>query len=302
MSRHVMVPLDGSSFAETALPAALRLTEATGSSLELVMVQELGPVFAMEAWEAAYPEAARTYLDDVVARMSNGSAREIETTVLVGRPASELDERSRESTTDLIVMATHGRGPVSRVWLGSVADELMRHTRTPILLVRPEHKEKVDLTDRPSFQRVLIPLDGSERAEAVLAEAVSLARGADGHYTLLRVVRYPDELVSAYVPGTIQMSQQVVDEGIREANVYLERVATRMRQDGLEVENRVLVDSRPASAILTYADENEIDLIAMATHGRGGVPRAVMGSVTDKVVRGAHRPVLVVRPAEEAES
>ncbi len=98
------------------------------------------------------------------------------------------------------------------------------------------------------------------------------------------------------------MSQQVVDEGIREAEVYLKRVATRMRQDGLEVENRVLVDSRPASAILTYADENEIDLIAMATHGRGGVPRAVMGSVTDKVVRGAHRPVLVVRPAEEAES
>jgi nucleotide-binding universal stress UspA family protein len=302
MSRHVMVPLDGSRFAETAIPAALRLTEATGCCLELVMVQELGPVFAMEAWEAAYPEAARTYLNDVVARLSNGSQRDIKTTVLVGRPASELDERSRESTADLIVMATHGRGPLSRVWLGSVADELMRHTRTPILLVRPEDKDKVDLTDRPSFQHVLVPLDGSERAEAVVAQAVTLARGPEGQYTLLRVVRYPDELVSAYVPGTIQMSQQVVDEGIREANIYLDGIATRMRQDGLEVETRVLVDSRPASAILSYADDHEVDLIAMATHGRGGVPRAVMGSVTDKVVRGAHRPVLVVRPAEEAES
>ena len=94
----------------------------------------------------------------------------------------------------------------------------------------------------------------------------------------------------------------MVDEGIREANVYLDRIAARMKQDGFEVETRVLVDSRPASAILSYADDHEVDLIAMATHGRGGVPRAVMGSVTDKVVRGAHRPVLVVRPAEEAES
>ena len=295
MQRHVMVPLDGSKFAETALPTALRLTESPGSSIELVMVQEVGPVFAVEAWEAAYPEAAGSYLDELTASLEAGDRR-IETSVLVGSPVAELENRARDGDADFVVMSTHGRGPVSRIWLGSVANELVRHAPVPMVMVRPEEKKDVDLTHRPDFSHVLVPLDGSEHAEGILAPAAAFGRDFDARYTLLRVVRYPDELVSAYVPGTIQMSQQVVDEGVRDATAYLDRVVARLRTEGLDVEARVVVDSRPASAILCYAEDHAVDLIAMATHGRTGVQRAVMGSVTDKVVRGAHTPVLVVRP------
>jgi nucleotide-binding universal stress UspA family protein len=291
-----MVPLDGSKFAETALPTALRITEKPGSSIELVMVQELGPVFAMEAWEAAYPEAARTYLDELIVRLGDLGERKVESTVLMGRPAAELDVRARESETDLIVMATHGRGPVSRVWLGSVADELVRHTPSPVLLVRPDRREETEAAEKVSFEHVLIPMDGSPCAEAIVEVATSLGRSFGSRYTLLRIVRYPDELVSAYVPGTIQMSQQVVDEGIRTSRDYLDEMSGKLRAEGFQIDTRVLVDSRPASAILSFAEDEEVDLIAMATHGRSGMSRAVMGSVTDKVVRGAHRPVLVVRP------
>ena len=117
MQRHVMVPLDGSRFAEMALPTALRLTESAGSSLELVMVQEVGPVFAVEAWEAAYPEAARSYLDQLTAGLEAGNRR-IETSVLVGRPVEELEKRAQDGGADFVVMSTHGRGPLSRIWLG----------------------------------------------------------------------------------------------------------------------------------------------------------------------------------------
>lgn len=295
MKRHVMVPLDGSKFAEAALPTALVMTPEPGDVLELVLVQEVGPAFALEAWEGAYPEAARSYLSEVAGRLDAGE-RNVITTVLVGRPATELDARAREAGADLVVMATHGRGALSRFWLGSVADELIRHAHTPVLLIRPGDEASEGATVALNRGRVLVPLDGSERAEAALDAVKALPRATEAHYVLLRIVRYPDELVSAYMPGTIQMSQQVVDEGLREGKAYMDRLSARLRSDGLEVETRVSVESRPASAILSFAEENGIDLIAMATHGRGGVPRAVMGSVTDKIVRGAHVPVLVVRP------
>lgn len=293
--RRVIVPLDGSGFAEAALPAALALTPEPGDRLDFVLVQEVGPAFAIDAWLEAYPEAAQRYLGEVAARLDAGE-RTIETTVLTGRPAAELETRARKTGADLIVMATHGRGPVSRFWLGSVADELIRHSHIPVLLIRPSDSEEEGESTFTLPRRVLIPLDGSERAEAAFDALRTLPLEPEASYTLLRVVRYPDELVSAYMPSTIQLNQEVVEEGRREAEAYMDRVSRRLQNGGRQVETQVLVESRPAASILAFADDNECDLIALATHGRGGVPRAVMGSVTDKIVRGTRLPILVVRP------
>jgi nucleotide-binding universal stress UspA family protein len=179
-----------------------------------------------------------------------------------------------------------------------VTDEFIRHSHTPVLLVRPPDDGEDGMHVAPDLGRVLVPLDGSERAEKVLEALKALPGATEAHYTLLRIVRYPDELVSAYMPGTVHMSQQVVEEGLREAKAYMTELSARLRAEGLEVETQVSVESRPAASILCFAEDHDIDLIAVATHGRGGVPRVVMGSVTDKIVRGARVPVLVVRSVE----
>jgi nucleotide-binding universal stress UspA family protein len=293
MTRHVMVPLDGSGFAEAALAKGAEMTGAAGDVLELVLVQEVGPPFALEAWHDVYPEAARKYLDGVAERVQ-AEGRTVQTTVLLGRPATELETRAKQAGADLVVMATHGRGPMSRFWLGSVTDEFVRHTHTPVLLVRPEEGGEQPASAPP--YKVMIPLDGSELAESVLGTIRALPGMEQAEFTLVRIVRYPDELVSAYMPGTVQMSHQVVEEGLNEAHTYIDALAARLATEGLDVKTHVSVESRPAASILCFAEDHDMDMIAMATHGRGGLTRTVMGSVTDKIVRGAHVPVLVVRP------
>jgi len=296
MKRHVLVPLDGSDLSEAALPMARRLTRSSGSVLELVTVYDRGSI-PVEEWDSAYPEIARSYLDRIAGELTaDGST--VETSFLVGNPADQIRALAAKQESDFVVMSTHGRGPFSRFWLGSVTDDLVRTMPAPLVLIRPEDESAEG--EEPGLINVLVTLDGSENAEAVLPTAAAMGHDFGAHYTLLRVIRYPDELVSAYMPNSVQLSQQVVDEGVRNAKAYLEPLVAKLREEGLEADARVVVDSRPASAIIGYAQDQNMDLIAMATHGRGGVTRALMGSVTDKVVRGAHTPVLVVRSTEEA--
>jgi nucleotide-binding universal stress UspA family protein len=97
----------------------------------------------------------------------------------------------------------------------------------------------------------------------------------------------------------VTLNQQLVDEARERAQTYLDDVAGGLRDDGLQVETHVTVEPQPATGIVSYARDERFDLVAMATHGRGGVSRALLGSVADKVLRGGHAPTLVVRPAEE---
>jgi len=221
-----------------------------------------------------------------------------EVEVFTGIPDKELTEAVKNLRIDLVVMATHGRGALSRAWLGSVADALMREAETPVLFVRPSEGEAPPPEPAEDFGTLLVPLDGSELSESALAHAAEFGELFGSAYHLTRVVAYPLEIASPYLPHTIQMNAEILDEAKTHAAEYLEEHAEQMRRRGLRVTVSVAVDPQAAHGVLTEADEVGADLIAMATHGRGGVSRVVMGSAADKVLRGTHLPVLLYRPSK----
>ncbi len=302
MYTKILVPLDGSTFGEAALPLALELSRKTGAELHLVSVLEPIPSFAYDEWETAARAWTQEYLEKVAERVAPEAGGSVTTALLSGHVVDELHRETREEKADVVVMATHGRGMLSRAWLGSVADAFIHRTDRPVILVRPEEDAQPDPSEAPRFRTILVPLDGSDLSEAALAHAVEFGELFDAAYHLTRVVTFPMEIASPYLPHTVQMNQALVEEARQAAAEYLEECAERMRRRGLQVTTSVLVDGQPGYGILREAEAVGCDLIAMATHGREGLSRLVLGSVADKVVRGAHVPVLLYRPPRTEEA
>lgn len=296
MYRQIMVPLDGSKFAEAALPLALTLSRKTGAAVHIVTVIEPVPAFAYEEWASAAEEWTKEYLAKLCEAVSENARGEVTSSVLSGHVVDALQKEAGAKQVDLLVMASHGRGTISRLWLGSVADRFVRQADRPVLLVRPDEKALPALDEDAGFDNLLVPLDGSDLSESALAHATDFGELFGSAYHLTRIVAYPVDLASPYLPHTAQMNQKVLDEAKDRAAEYLEKHAERMRRRGLRVTTSVTVDAQAGHGILLEAEAVGSDAIAMATHGRKGLSRALIGSTADKVVRGTHLPLLLHRP------
>lgn len=299
MYHSIVVPLDGSVFSEHALPVAATVARRAGAALHLVRVNS-APIVAEVARGFSTPdvrfwEEDRAYLTGVAQRLASTAGVSASVDVLDGPVVESLLEYAIGRRADLVIMTTHGRGPFSRFWLGSVADQLVSRLPMPLLLVRPQTALPT-LNHEPGFRRQLIALDGSPRAEAILPPAVELGRLMGSSFVLLRAVEWPPvygvDLTGYALAGTeIEVFRRLHAEALD----YLEKTADRLRREGLEVQTRVADRLHPAAAILEEAAALSCDLIALDTHGRHGVPRLFLGSVADKVVRGAPVSVLLHR-------
>jgi nucleotide-binding universal stress UspA family protein len=183
---------------------------------------------------------------------------------------------------------------------------MIRHTPVPVLLVRPG-EQVVDLGHEPDLGKVVLPLDGSPLAEQILEPAVTLAGLMPGaHLTLVRAIHPILPVPACLESGDWEREAQRLAEQVEamqaslqaEARRYLETIAQRIRGRGLSVAVEVVVEDPPALAILHEAEKVKAGLIALETHGRRGLARLILGSVADKVIRGAHVPVLVHRPVK----
>jgi nucleotide-binding universal stress UspA family protein len=301
MYHRLLVPLDGSPFAEQALPLALGIAGRAGASLRLVRVHVL---YALQepaaSWGPYDPEMERlcqdqeqSYLDGVVQRLARVSAVPVTADVVQGPAGDAILEEARACKAALVVMTTHGRGPLTRLWLGSVADELARRATVPVLLLRPQE----GIPGPPqsaAFSHGLIPLDGTPLAERMLEPALELGRLTGARYTLLRVV--VPSLFAGHDPTLDSPTgggEAMLARRQREAQEYVGAVASRLRGQGFPVEACVVTAFHPATAILDKARRVGADLIALTTRGHRGIKRWLLGSVADKVVRGATTPVLV---------
>lgn len=292
MYRTIMVPLDGSPFSEQAVPLAVAVGHRTGAKLYLVHVEE--PLFG-EVSESI-SEQVRERLDFLARSISEEADISVTVGFLVGRVAEELIGYADQIDADLVIMTTHGRGGLSRAWLGSVADTLIRGSRIPVLALRP--RDAAPRVDTKAIDHVLIPLDGSAMSEEVLDHALALG-GPDVHYTLLQVIQLPVAVETVTVTSGFVLDPRMIEADRAKALEYLNRVAEGLEGRVRQVDTAVLVDPQPATAILAYAEQNDVDLIALATAGRTGVRRLILGSVADKVLRGASTPVLLYHPAGE---
>ncbi|HEY7682623.1 MAG TPA: universal stress protein [Gemmatimonadales bacterium] len=298
--RSICVPLDGSPFAEQAMPLAMEVARRSEAILQIAFVHHPVPALAtaleVPAIEAQLDQEARgrerAYLGSLVERVRKSVTAPVTEVVLDGPVSDALETHIENSGTDLVVMSTHGRGPMSRFWLGSVADQLMRRLHIPLLLVRPSQPA----APPTSIRRILVTLDGSPFAERAIDAAVALGRPFGAEYALLMVVEPPLPIAD---PSGLMVVPVAVDaeKQLREAAAnYLEGVAARLRKEGLTVTTHPVEAPAAAATIIEQADALRVDLIAIASHGAGGITRLVVGSVADKVIRGSAHPTLVVRP------
>ena len=314
MLRSILVPLDGSTFGEHALPLALDLARKAKVTLHLIQVLLPPGSFAPEtplpgdsllAERLAEQQKAaqQNYLDAVERRLLAAGAPRVQTWLRDGDVPGMIRDQAEAIAADLIVMTTHGRGAFARFWLGSVTDELVRTSPVPLLLLHPGEGAP-DLQKPPLLKHLLLPLDGSHLAEQIVEPALKLGALTEGDFTLVRVVRPAFPQVFAVEGVSLgEMTEDAIKEAEAqnknrrvEAEQYLNRVAEPLRERDLIVLTRVEMDDSPAATILR--DTKTVDLVALATHGRKGLKRLFLGSVADKLIRGSQVPVMVYRPKE----
>lgn len=301
MFRKLLVPLDRSPLAEQAVGTADAIARASHAAIDVVLVHEPLPFagFGDAPWNVDQWNDEHKYLESIVDEIVSGASVSVTHAVMRGGPVEMICQRAHDVDADLIVMTSHGRTGLSRSWLGSVADAVLRRSAVPVLLLRPvEGKSRRDAAHH-LFKHVLVPLDGSGRAVDILSSAVALARSSGARVTLLRAVQpvpaiLPDAGMPFIYPPTIQ-DDAATDRLVDEAKQELAEVARRLREDGTAVDSHVVVAAHVANAILEFAHGYDVDVIAMTTHGRGA-SRLLVGSVADKVIRASGLPMLLLRP------
>lgn len=299
--RRIMVPVDGGPFAEHALMTAVALAARHRSRLDLVLVTAPihlaasdGPIGQMAGLEAATRMELGRYLTELTARTAAGRGLQVECVQLDGDPATELSRFAYDRQPDLVVMCTHGRGPISRFWLGSVADRLLRTIHGRILFVPPPGRGDAPVP----FHIAFVPLDGHLLAE----RAIAAARELLAPHGVLVLGQCVEPVPAGPFPLEVPVLPRIATaaEPNDAAAAYLAGQTKRLRAEGLEVRTVLGEDPNPAHWILETAMSEEATLIAISTHGRGGFERIVLGSVTDKVIRGATVAVLACHPAAPA--
>jgi nucleotide-binding universal stress UspA family protein len=294
----ILVSLDGSKLAEQALPFARLLARTLKIPIELFEVVDLSSAgvhmaadraLFLERLIAEAERSAREYLDGVARELAD---IDVAISIERGKPAQAILARAAAIPGALIAMATHGRSGINRWFLGSVAEKVLRGTAHPLFLVRAADHEPDERA--VLLHSIIVPLDGSTLAETVLPTVVELAKGLDAGVLLFRAFELPAKAYygrEAYLPDYEALKKQVKAK----AEAYLDGQAAALQQAGLNRVSSLVREGWGADEIIRCAREHPDSLVAMCTHGRSGFKRWVLGSVTEKVVRGCGDPVLIMR-------
>ena len=303
MMKKLLIPLDRSPLSEQAVGRAAAIARATQAAIDLVLVHEpFGNTLDIGRNGGAVDlTEEHQYLESIAGELRSGASLSVTYAVLKGGASEMICERAKEIEADLIVMTSHARTGIGRLWLGSVADAVVRNASVPVLMLRPVERPMERDAAHHLFKKILVPLDGSLLAAEALGIATELARASEAELTLLRVIA-PVPLMSPYdvtvplsyapvVPDDVA-TQQVANEAAAE----LDEIARRLRDEQhVSVRSEIVVNGRAAAAIIDHVRAHDIELIAMCTHGRGA-SRLLLGSIADAVLRGSGIPVLLHRP------
>jgi nucleotide-binding universal stress UspA family protein len=297
MYRNVMVPVDGSPFSREAVLQGLRIASQSGATLRLVRVGTssilgAGPEsFGAENQALRHIQAAElSDLYSIAAECRAHSTVTVTASIQHGPVVDALIGYAKRQNVDLIVMRSHVRKGFARAWFGSVADALIRESGIPVLVVKAPSLATA-LESGFHYNRILVPLDGSLLAEQSLDAAVSLARIDGATITLLKVVSPSRQRLNGDLESSIGPAAA---KEVACAQRYLETCLGSER--GISVLRRVIISDDVPGTILSVAENMEADLIAIATHGRGAITRAAVGSVADRVVRKAAVSTMVIHP------
>jgi nucleotide-binding universal stress UspA family protein len=294
MALIALIPLDGTKLSESAY-AMLPLVRQLGiDRIRLVSVWESAAEESESGREESelgeVTEKGRAFLDAYLEQQAEAVTAqgfEVETVVKIGRPADEILEATQD--VDMILIATHGRSGIARWWLGSVADQVIKESACPCLVIGPNVE-----TDLEHFEvnRILLPLDGSETAEQAIPLAVFIAdkTGAE-----IDIVRAMSLTAVSYDPGMSVYSADLITAMEDSVKAYLQSVAGKLGDR--KVESTMLIGGA-GETLLEHLKDKPANLVVSTTHGRTGVKRAALGSTTDRLLHGP-APVLIFRPSDE---
>jgi nucleotide-binding universal stress UspA family protein len=297
--RHIGVCLDRSPVGDRVVLHAVALARAFGAKLTALHAleppqerPEATPTDPLE-WEIQRTEARR-HLAAVESEHAVADLP-VATEVLEGRPAEEIRDWVSSHGVDLTVLGSHGESGWTEWSLASTARKLIEGISGSVLLV-PAWSVQEPLKDEVTYDRILVPLDGSPRAESVIPLASSVARAHGSQMLLLHIVPRPEcSCPCSLNEEERDLEQRLVDRNARAAKIYLERVRDHVAGDGLRVCTLVTIDSDVRGEILRRIAENHVDLVVFSGHGRGGRAERPFGSVASFLLEHATAPLLVVR-------
>ncbi len=296
MLDHILVPLDGSPLAESVLPHVVAMGRALAPRISLLHVvqrdvaPDMIPTTDPLDWQLRRAEA-EAYLEEVAARLQTVGVA-AETMVTEGPSAERIIGYAHDEKVDLILLSSHGRGGLSEWNVSSVVQKIILRAFLPTLIVRAYQPYTGELAGL-HYQRLLVPLDGSQRAECVLPLAVTLGRYYDARVILAHVVARPE--VPRHTPLTreeLALVNQLTERNRAEAERYLEELQPQLAS---KVETRLVVHNNVSVALHEMIEQEGADLVVLSAHGYSGESRWPYGGVTLNIIVYGTTPVLIVQ-------
>jgi len=299
MFTKMLIPLDGSQTAEKVLPYARAIGGAFKIPVELLTVVDVGEMAAQMAssgkglLDTMIEETERTGRDYLNRISAKATGVNITWTLARGRAEEVIIEKAAADKKTLIAMATHGRSGLNRWMLGSVTEKVLRGCENPLLVVRAS--ETIDAGQKVALKTVIVPLDGSELAETVFPAVLALAGAMDLEVVLFRAYQIPYTAYAGEDSFSLINYDELLASTRDEATEHLKKKAEELKRRGLAKVSYVAKEGQSADQIIAVGRATPDNLIAMCSHGRSGLRRWALGSVTETVVRYSGDPVLVVR-------
>jgi nucleotide-binding universal stress UspA family protein len=304
----ILVPLDGSQLAECVLPHVVAIARSFDAEITLLRMLEKNQgnasaqLFDLLNWQINKTKAA-LYLEKTKARFQESSIR-ARTTVLEGLVAEGITEYAQNQGVRLIILSSHGHSGLTQWGISSVTQKIILSAPTSVLIVRA-HQQDIqagELSAIPLYQRILVPLDGSQRAENVLPIITQLAHFHQSQIHLVQVVQTP-EMARQMPPARedIDLSNRVVARNREEAGQYLEQVKSRSYLEGIAVQTHLITSDNAAVTLHQLGEQEQIDLVTLSAHGHSGNHQWPYGSMVNNFIMYSKIPLLIVQdlPAKQ---
>ena len=301
----ILVPLDSSLLAECVLPHAVAIGRAFDAKVMLLRVldknqaSEKAQLFDLVNWQIN-KTGAKLYLEKTGARLQK-SGLQIEASVLEGLVAESITEFAQSQGVKLIILSSHGRSGLSQWGISSVTQKIIFSAPTSVLIIRAHQPAAYELIEK-QYTRIMVPLDGSRRAENVLPMVTLLARLHQSRIHIVHVVKKPE--IARQMPlarEDVDLSDRIVARNRAEAIRYLDQVRLRSPLDGIDVQTHLLTSDKEARVLHELVEQEHIDMVALSAHGYSGNNQWPYGSMVNNFILYGKVPLLIVQdlPAKE---
>jgi nucleotide-binding universal stress UspA family protein len=308
MFNPILVPLDGSQLAECVLPHVVAMAQSFEAEITLLRMLEKNQagapaqLFDLLNWQINKTKAA-LYLEKMKVRMQESGLR-VRTMVLDGLVAEGITEYVQKQGMKLIILSSHGHSGLTQWGISSIAQKIILSAPTSLLIVRANQfgDRPGELIEAPVYQHILVPLDGSQRAENVLPIITRLAQFNKPQVHLVQVVQTP-EMARQMPPARedIDLANQVVARNMEEAGHYLEQVKARSSLEGIAIQTHLMTSDNAAATLHQLGEQEHIDLVTFSAHGYTGNQQWPYGSMVNNFILYGKAPLLIVQdlPAKQ---